>query len=236
MALIENICQTATNADCTQYTITDQTGDYHVTENPGGYGAPNPARTDVALYLIGHKYRESTDDEDITAIINNTDPENVTSWEIANSEDGYYYFDIMAVLIWIDSTTYAIGDLVFFQQVWYKALTVNLNEEPTAVNVNWEIVPDLADELSNPTTASTVRYDMNYTCRVEICYATVVHDSGVICNGCTDCKGQVLQLYMKLDVLFQSMFINMSQDNWAEADKETRLIIGYCSKTNCRVC
>ena len=34
------------SGDCDTMVITDVTGDYNVTTNPGGYGAPNPAKTD----------------------------------------------------------------------------------------------------------------------------------------------------------------------------------------------
>lgn len=235
MAVTMSICQTATNADCTEFTITDETGLYSVT-NTGGYGTPNLDRADLALYLIGYKYEEGEEDSEITDLINNTDPENVTEWAIANTEDGYYYFNIMAIPVWDIAVTYAIDDLVFYQQVWYKTLIANLASEPTSVNTDWEVIADIGTEIDNEATESTVRYDFNYTCRVEICYAGIVHESGAVCNSCEDCTGKELQLYMKLDVLFQSMFIHMSQDNWAEADKVTRTITGYCSKTNCRVC
>jgi hypothetical protein len=236
MALGLNVCYTATTADCTQFTITDETGIYDIVDNTTGYGAPNEERADLALYLFGYKYREGEDDENITPIINNTDPENVTSWNIANSEDGYYYFDAIAANIWDIAVGYSIDDIVFHQQVWYKALAANTGSEPSDINTNWEVIEDLELEKANTSLVSTYRYDMNYTCRAEICYANVVHDSGAICTECTDCKGQTLQLYMKLDVLMQSMFINMSQDNWQKADKILRTIIGYCSKTDCRVC
>ncbi|UCD06999.1 MAG: hypothetical protein JSW41_04160 [Candidatus Aenigmatarchaeota archaeon] len=236
MALEQQICHTSNTADCEVFTITDQTGTYDAVDNPGGYGAPNPLRNDLALYLLGYKYKEGEDDEDITAVINNTDPQNVTYWEIANSEDGYYYFDLLTINIWDNLTSYVVDDLVFHNQVFYKALNANNNSEPSDINTDWEIVTDLAAETANTSLVANVRYNMNYTCRIEICYAKVVHDSGAICNGCLDCKGQVLKLYQRLDVLLQSMFINMSQENWIEADKVAQTMVGYCKKTDCRVC
>lgn len=236
MALELNVCYTATNADCTQFTITDNTGTYDINNNTGGYGAPNVDRADVALYLFGYKYNEGEADTDITSILNNTDPENVTYWEVANSSDGYYYFDAAAVNIWDIAATYVLDDLVFYQQELWKATTTSTGSAPSDVNSDWEAVPDLSAELDNTSLVGIQRYDMLYSCRAEICFANVVHEAGAICNECKDCKGKALQLYMKLDVLMQSMFILMSQDNWQEADKVSRTIIGHCNKTDCRVC
>lgn len=236
MALDSKYCQTSTTVTCTPFTITDQTGLYDVNSNLGGYGGINPARADLALYMIGYKYRESTDDENITALINNSDPNNVEYWEIPNSEDGYYYFNVLAVNVWDAAISYAVGDLVFYQQVFYKALAINLNSAPSDINTDWEEVADMEDETENTSLVNNTRYDMVFTCRIEACYGKIVHDSEAICAGCTDCTGQSLQLYMRLDGLFQSVFIHIDQDNWAKADKIVRLMIGFCKKTNCRVC
>ena len=236
MSLVLNICQTAQNADCSILTLTDQTGIYNDPDNIGGYGGINPDRADLALYLLGYRYIEGETDEDITPLINNTDPANVTSWAIANSSDGYYYFDLLAINIWDDTTTYAVGDLVFHSQVWYKALEISLDSTPSDINTDWEADPDLSLETENTSLVASQRYNMIYSCRIEICYAKVVHDSGAVCTGCPDCQGQSLKLYMKLDVLLQSMFLNISQEKFIEADKEAQLLVGYCKKTNCRVC
>jgi len=236
MALALNICQTARLADCSEFTLTDQTGDYNATTNPGGYGTPNEGRSTLALHILGYKYVEGATDEDITALLNNTDPENVTSWSVPNTADGYYYFDILAVDIWDASVSYVVGDLVEYQGTYYKTLIDNLNSPPSDINTDWEIITDLSEEISNTSLADYQRYHMVNTCRVEYCYGNVVHDSNAICQGCQDCQGKILKLYQKLDVLFQSIFINIDQDNWTKADLEVRTMIGYCQKTDCRVC
>lgn len=236
MALEGSICHVSSYADCSSFNIEDQTGVYNVDTNPGGYGIPNPERSEVALYLVGYKYKEGEDDEDITSSLNNTDPANVISWDIPDAQTGYYYFELMIVDVWNNLTTYAVDHLVFHNQLWWKALAINNNSEPSSVNANWEEVTDMKVELGNASLVDQVHYDMNFSCRLEACYAKVVTDSGAICDTCQDCMGQALQLYMKLDVLLQSMFINQSQENWIEADKIARTMTGYCSKVDCRVC
>ena len=236
MALEGSVCMTANLADCSEFTITDQTGTYEVDNNPGGYGTPNEERVDVALYLCGYKYVKGADDTNITSVINNTDPANVTDWTVANSEDGYYYFKLLIANIWDVTVQYEPGDIVFYSQVWYKALTTHTGSAPSDINTNWEIISDMCDEEDNTSLVSSTTYDMNFTCRVETCYANVIEDSKAICITCPDCDNSAIKLYIKLDVLFQAMWIAMSRLNWQIADEITKTIIGYCKKTDCRVC
>lgn len=75
--------------------LSDITGDYNVSTNPGGYGAPNTARTDLALILIVN-YKAIAGDESIA--VSGYDPEVVTQWTMPNiTKDGHYEFKVYQV-------------------------------------------------------------------------------------------------------------------------------------------
>lgn len=96
MALVYNF-EVSENELGTILYLDDNTGIYEATENPGGYGAPNTARADLALIVLA-KYKASSGDVTITA--STYDPETVTQWTFPASTlqgDGYYKFDVYPV-------------------------------------------------------------------------------------------------------------------------------------------
>jgi len=91
--------------------IDDDTGDYDVSTNPGGYGTPNPARADVALILIAN-YKSSTGDEAMT--ITSYDPESVTQFIITSADtDGHIEFDIYTIAKKTGAEVPATNDFVY---------------------------------------------------------------------------------------------------------------------------
>lgn len=74
--------------------LNDETGDYSV-DNPGGYGAPNTARSDLALIVIA-KYKATAADSSIT--VSGYDPESVTQWIMPGlTLDGHYEMKVYQV-------------------------------------------------------------------------------------------------------------------------------------------
>lgn len=79
----------------TQIFISDETGTYNAISNTGGYGAPNTARTDLALIILG-KYKASIGDTDLT--FDTYNPEVVTQFSVSGlTTDGYYQFKVYSV-------------------------------------------------------------------------------------------------------------------------------------------
>ncbi len=94
MALVQVFTERESE-DGTIIYITDETGEYDAISNPGGYGAPNTERSEVALIILG-KYKASAGDVELTADTYN--PEDVTEFAFSALEhDGYYQFKIYTV-------------------------------------------------------------------------------------------------------------------------------------------
>lgn len=94
MALSQTFTPSQSQAATILY-LDDLTGSYNVTTNPGGYGAPNTERTDLALILIA-KYKAIAADDYLT--ISSYDPEIVTEWTMPSiTRDGHYEFKVYSV-------------------------------------------------------------------------------------------------------------------------------------------
>ena len=63
MALELKLKRGAVLADLSEFIMLDNTGTYDAVDNIGGFGNINPARSTIALYLYGYKYRPTSDDE-----------------------------------------------------------------------------------------------------------------------------------------------------------------------------
>lgn len=94
MALVQRFVPSDNQAGTTT-TVSDETGTYDAVSNPGGYGAPNTPRDEVALIILG-KYKASAGDTDLTP--DAYDPETVTEFVFPDLEhDGYYQYKIYTV-------------------------------------------------------------------------------------------------------------------------------------------
>lgn len=89
MALELKIEVTERAANCSGFTVADTTGAYEATENPTGYGAPNPERAAYKAVLMADR----TNSNGSTAI---DVPEGIAEWEVPTTQDGYY--DLLLVL------------------------------------------------------------------------------------------------------------------------------------------
>jgi len=238
MALELNICRTATTADCGTVTITDQTGNYDAVDNVGGYGTPNPDRADLALFLMGWKWvsPDEDDPEDVPLTINNDDPLNVTSWDIAQTIDGYYYYKIFGVPVWDVAVAYTTGDVVYDStyQAYYKALQGSTGSQPGATPLDWEVVENLLEEEDNDSIYLTDYNDVVY-CRAEACVAKILSDYTDQC--CKKCDGyDICKQWIQAETLFQSALVNSYQEKWAESDYILRYLADLCSNVDCSVC
>lgn len=223
-----DICKTGTAAECGSIFIDDQTV----------YGVAPESRVDYALFLAGFFYQEDVADARIT--IDNTLPETVAQWEITTASDGYYYFDLMPVLIWDTDLTYLEGDIRYQNTFYWKSLAdANQGNIPTdTADVWWELVADPyleKDSLNSASAASILnvtREDSFTLCRADICYKRVVHDAAK--EGCKKCDKFVSRNLMRVDSLVQDAYMLVAQTRYTEAHKLALLLQDVCNDlTDC---
>lgn len=87
MSLKLQITRTGINTVGTEMYLADATGDYHVDDNPGGWGAPNPERNTKSI-LVQSFLQKSDGPVDVE--VTGYDPLTVTQFILNTKEDGYY--------------------------------------------------------------------------------------------------------------------------------------------------
>lgn len=225
MALDYDFCKVGVSEKCDLFYFEDKT----VYNNVVGEN-----RVDKAHYLVGYDY--VTEGEDVVIEgINNDDPVNTINWEIPSTRDGYSYFDVLIVSVWIDTFPFISGDLTFENNKYWIALLDNNNQRPTDTEgLYWQEVPsatlvDYRDALNDNGSPAleVVRTDIINLCRSHVCYGEVVTNAAENC--CDDCQEQNNKDYIRVDVLLQSATLLTAQTKYVEAHKVTRLLSDVCN-------
>jgi len=222
-----DICKTGAAAECGSIFIDDQTV----------YAAPPDDRASYALFLAGFFYNANAEDTRVN--IDNTLPETVVQWEIPSASDGYYYFDLMPVLVWVGGTSYLVGDIRYENTFYWKCILANASATtPTNTPTEWELVEDPyleKDSLNSALAASiadVTREDSFTLCRADICYKRVVHDAAK--ESCTKCDEFVSRNLMRVDSLLQDAYMLVAQTRYTEAHALALLLQDICNDlTDC---
>ena len=110
MALELKIQKTAVTESGDAMTVTDATGSYDATSNPGGYGSPNEERVNLALFLTAINKRI---DGDVTLEVASYDPEVVTEFSVSLNLDGWDESTIYGLLKLDNANDLAVGELSY---------------------------------------------------------------------------------------------------------------------------
>lgn len=230
MSLIPVIVKTAISADCSTLTVTDNTGNYNVSTNPGGYGSPNEARANLYIKLIV-TIKKTVGDELITVPAYNENT--VTSWSITLTEDGYYEVYSFLCKAWNALVTYAAGYIAYdvSTDTFYKSLqAANLNH---AVGDNpwWTPCKTPAAEykvaiaLSQPDTYSDVD-EFIELCNGVICRAkanVIAYDTDRTGScGCGD-------KFREIDFLIKTARINAADSAYSKAQEVVENLQRTCN-------
>lgn len=127
--------------------VENATGIYNVATNPGGFGAPNPSRNQVALLFYGlHKKTAG----DIEAVVNSYNPETVSSFTLPMNKaiNGHMELYVFAPLIFNPLGSYTDGDIVYDKE---NPLDKHLKKRVSGVWVRIEVA-DLVGEDAEVTT------------------------------------------------------------------------------------
>jgi hypothetical protein len=222
-----DICKGGVAAECGSIFIDDNTV----------YGVAPDDRASYALFLAGFFYVANAEDSRIT--IPNTIPETVAQWEVPSASDGYYYFDLIPVIIWDSGDTYLEGDVRYQNGSYWKSLQdANTDKTPTNEPTWWEAVADPyleKDSLNSASAASiadVTREDSFTLCRADICYKRVVHDAAK--ESCAKCDEFVSRNLMRVDSLVQDAYMLVAQTRYTEAHKLALLLQDVCNDlTDC---
>lgn len=113
------IKKTAINSDGTAITIIDSTGNYNASANPSGYGSPNDARNQVALFLRSYAKRFNNTTTIVNTLLvstpDNTDHLVVANWSVAllAGKDSWVQSTVYGLHLYSTSTLFQVGELAF---------------------------------------------------------------------------------------------------------------------------
>lgn len=122
MALSINIVKSSLNSDGTVMNLSDDTGAYNVSTNPGGYGTPNPDRNQVAIFLLAYNKRS---DGDVSLSIASYNKTTATTWAVTLNKDGWQQVNAYGLQLYDVNTEFSISELVYnsgTDEIW-KILT-----------------------------------------------------------------------------------------------------------------
>jgi len=237
MALALTLAKGAVDADLAFFYITDATGTYNVNTNPGGYGAPNPLRNTLALYVYGYQYVADGDDTALT--INNTTPDVVTQWQIDTTTDKYRYFKVLGIPIWTTAPYVFDADnppLVYYNSVYYKCLQNSTNLDPINNPAYWEVITDLTTaEIYANTTIHVGSFDLVTNWHGKQCYQSQMFLEAKDC-GCDGNNRAEVRPYQKIFVKLYTASLKCAQQQYAQADDLLVDLALYCETLNCEGC
>lgn len=135
-----------------QVIVTDVTGNYDASTNPGGYGSPNAAFSDYAHYVILRK-KNVNSVPDAVLSLDTYNPLSSTVFTYERTLDGWYEATKLNILKWT-AGSYVLGDVRYYSGTIYKANTAT-SSTPGA-DSTWDAVTDLTTIESNPTVIATI--------------------------------------------------------------------------------
>lgn len=115
MALVINIVKDSINDAGTELYLKDATGTYEVSDNPGGYGTPNPERDELALILIATNKRdgENGGEGDVECEIQSYNPVSASAFTVNLYKDGWYQIKTFGLRLYDVNTSFSLTEAVY---------------------------------------------------------------------------------------------------------------------------
>jgi hypothetical protein len=210
----------------------DGTGDYDAVDNTGGWGAPNPERSEYALYITVLK--KIPDGTDLEVEYDNDDSaaDTVESWNVTIERDGWYQTFLIVIPVWDASLTYSINQLLWFNDALYRVIVATAaGESPTTAPAKYAAFSDtetnLLDVVENTNDYSiegviyTDQLDDFVTYRGDEFYSDVYQLASSYCSDTIN----VPELVYKTTVFLEGSKIAYARNRYAEADKKIGVVI-----------
>lgn len=243
MALVLQSEYSATNTDgnCDVIIIEDSTGDYNAVDNPGGWGAPNPERSEYALYSVLTKKIEG-DDTDIVDSANDATATSIDTFNLTSVGDGWYESNLVAIPVYSGSQAYGVNQVVYFtNQPYICTVTTSAGEDPISTPAKWDSFESTAANLRlildsvatySPTIAIYTSLDnILETCSSNKIYADAWKDQS---SGCAECYNY--EDTMKITSYLEGAKISFADNEYNSADKKIQVVIAFGQGNDCTNC
>lgn len=225
MALILRLKYDSTTADGLQFTILDNTGNYNASTNPGGYGTPNPDRSDIALFLRAFTKRfdgsDTVTSTNIVATPNDTDPVATASWVVEVTAQGWHQSNLYGLQLYDVATLLSVDELV------WKADTEQIVRILTRTGSGpYTYTYAVAAEADLDNTDYTTAYTavLNSLVIPELC----VCENKAIAFYFTTREASDFTVYQNIDVLLKSISASFANQDYAGAQKKVEDVENKC--------
>jgi hypothetical protein len=227
MALAPTV-SAGTIADCSTLTITDTTGAYNVSTNPGGYGTPNAARADFGILMFVTN-KMTTGDVPLT--VTNGNAHSVSSWTVTFTVDGWYEYYMALAPIWASGPTFAEGDVCYSvaEELFYVSLQAGNTNHAVTDGAWWEATTDIEDFVNASNVVRGLYDDVIY-CNSQSCAATA--NAEMLCG----CSAEDSKKYNQIIGQLDGVIYSFGSQNYYEAQKKLETLQAICSDLNCLDC
>lgn len=232
MSLQLKLTKTSTSSDCLTLIFGDTTGNYDVSINPGGYGAPNQARVTLNLLVLVN-LRKSTGREPV--VVPSYTKTTGASWTVSLNEDGWYEMYAFGCLAWGSGITYQLGYITYDlgTDTYYKSLQAS-NTNHAVSDASWWIATTDVDDftiaraLSQPDTYDVTLNEVE-KCRSTKCWAKIFKKAG--CCECEDaCK---LKDFTKVDLKLKACTVAEAERDYSGAQELIENLQLLCEDNDC---
>ena len=237
------------SVDCEYVLLSDQTGAYHVTTNPNGYGAPNPDRADIAIFLVPRVYDpvEGTNTDLISTTVQsgNDIPVTATEWVLATAEDAYYPCDAAWVFIADGVVSVDTGDYIYDSNLanLYRSTADANTSEPNNSLATWVLgsIDDAEFDTFLDNSGQKAATNFIILCRVEDGYQkfTAQITKNILNNpnttGCA-CLNRNQRKWERLHVLYNGAIALDQQNRYIEAGDVIKSLSDIITDINCEDC
>ncbi len=176
-------------SDFLSFIITDSTGDYNALTNPTGYGTPNTARADLALFIIAYnkRYDLTTRTDGLTTLVDNllttalrptsATPINTPAWTVTRNADGWQYVTVYGLRLY-SAGTYTflpvVGEILWDGSVFKKVLTVGGGPGVYTATYSTVLITEL--EAADSYSAYETVFNTSSLANLEDCHALALNN------------------------------------------------------------
>lgn len=182
----------------------------------------SPAR--AMYYSQFHAFKvDVNDQESALEITSQGTPTTASEWEVATPNEGHHRFQKLLYWVWEAATTFAIGDIVEHNGVFYRSILdspINQNKAPDTETTYWAVhtaVPadgDVANVIEDI-------LDCILFGRLKGAFAKVTaYAAEVSCECSIDKKPAEIQRYERLGLLLDGIAVDSYQGRYSNAEKK----------------
>lgn len=182
----------------------------------------SPARAEY--YSQFHAFKVDVDDnESVLAVTSQGTPISASEWEVTTPNEGHHRFIKLLYWVWESATTFAIGDLVERNGVFYRSILdspANLNKDPESEDTYWAVHTAVVADGDVANVIEDV-LDCILFGRLKKAFAsTTALAAEISCECSIDKKPVEIQRYERLGLLIDGIAVDAHQARYSNAEKK----------------